>query len=91
MLRTLLGWAVEFENDDEPRGMMPAAVRRSARTRRLKRSPSDGMVAARGGERCRKVEGRLWGSTAQLRDTEGEIQGGIGCFGLLGIDSTPRE
>lgn len=26
MLRTLLGWAVEFENDDEPRGMMQAAA-----------------------------------------------------------------
>ena len=26
MLRTILGWAVEFENDDEPRGMMQAAA-----------------------------------------------------------------
>ena len=26
MLRSLLGWAVEFENDDEPRGMLQAAA-----------------------------------------------------------------
>ena len=26
MLRSLLGWAVDFQNDDEPRGMLQAAA-----------------------------------------------------------------